>query len=215
MKINLRGLLAVSFVAINSAALILLRPGLIDNATVEIGGVVKAHGASGPPQCVKTKDEDMSIIASAVGPLELRAAPTRFTLTPPTKIAPQRNALTARLATLGPERRIYLVLRDLRAVAQPGVLYKIYLDLPADTKFPDCAPHYVGALNFFDAVPLDGADVPSTSASAFRSYDITSVVKNLEAKGLLREPTTIMIAPAGIPASGAKPRIGCVELVER
>src|SRR5262245_55090321 len=109
MKLNYRGLLVVSFVATISAALILLRPSLTisEGMMVKIDRAVEAHKASVPSQCVKTKGEDMAIIESADGPLELGAAPTRIPLIPSTKIAPQRNTLSARVAKLDPERRIY------------------------------------------------------------------------------------------------------------
>ena len=110
-------------------------------------------------------------IAVAGGPVVLGNGPTQ--------VVCEAKNLGFRVQTLTPNQRIYLVLRELHAAEQPGVLYHLYLDLPQGSQPEKNDPHYVGSLNFFNAVPLEGASA-GPDAGLFRSYDLTTLLKNLQ-----------------------------------
>lgn len=157
----------------------------------------------------------MLVLATSAGPIALTASPVRVPLSFTVKAGAADNVLANRVATLGPERRLYLVLRDFGATAQPAVLYQMYLDLP-----PDVAPrtqdqHAVGLLNFYNAVPLADASVPLARQASSRSFDITERVRDLQAQGLLSMETTVTMVPIGVPSPEAKPFISRIELVEQ
>ena len=118
------------------------------------------------------------------------------------------HALGPALDALG-SRRLYLVVRDLRTVEQPGVLYHLYLDLPAGTAVDKADPWHAGILNFFNAPP-PGAPEPE---GVFQSFDVTSLVRSLRARGQLAERVKLSIIPVGEADPKARPTIGVVELV--
>jgi tyrosinase len=157
----------------------------------------------------------MLVLATSAGPMGLTDGPVRVPLSFTVKAGTADNVLANRLATLGPERRLYLVLRDFWATAQPGVLYQLYLDLPPDVEPRRGDRHAVGLLNFYNGVPLADAAVPLARQSSSRSFDITELVRDLEAQGLLSMETTVTIVPIGVPSPEAKPFISRIELVEQ
>jgi hypothetical protein len=116
---------------------------------------------------------------------------------------------------LTPERHIYLLFKNLYAEKAPGVLYRIYLDLPVDAVPEKNDPHYIGSLNFFQAGRLNESGQTIPEQSVFHSLDVTRVGKTLESRGLLSETISITVIPSSPPADGAKPRIGRIELVEQ
>jgi len=104
-----------------------------------------------------------------------------------------------------PSRRHYLVLKGLEANTQPGVLYHVYLGLPEGSTPKPNDPHKVGIINFFDAVPVEGAHTHDVSFS----FDVTDSIPRLK---LENEPV-VTIAPANQPDAEAKPFVGSVALV--
>jgi tyrosinase len=113
-----------------------------------------------------------------------------------------------------PERQIHLVIRNYRADAEPGVIYNVYLDLPASGEGGAGEGYYVGSLNFFGAVPHDGHESHGTSATAL-TFDVTELAKRLRAEGGLNDAPTVTIVPAGQPVSDAKPVVGEIALIEQ
>lgn len=152
---------------------------------------------------------DTLSFAEAKGPFSLGGGAVRIALRPVSPTALEEGLLISRMDKLKGGRSIYLVVRGLQAEEQPGVLYNIYLDLPAGTKPRKDDPHYVGQLNFFNSAYAGSA------SDFFLSYDVTSVVRNLRGRKLLGARTTITISPAGTPENGAVPSIGRVELLEQ
>jgi hypothetical protein len=146
----------------------------------------------------------MNVIATAAGPVELGAAPVRVTLTP----TAAGKTLASLLAALGPDRHVSLVLRDLRTGEPPNVLYHLDLDLPPGAQPGKDESRHVGVLNFYAVVP--GA--PANSAFV-QSYDLTSALRALRARGALSDRPTVTFYPVGTPAAGAKAVIGRIELV--
>lgn len=147
----------------------------------------------------------------AVGPFTLGSGAVRIPLRPATPATPIEGLLASQLDTLKRDRSIYLVIRNLRAELQPGVLYHVYLDLPAGTKPVKNDPHYVGSFNFFNA-DYEGS---APKADFFFSYDITAVARKLRARRLLRGQTTLTVLPAAPPLASSAPTIGRIELVEQ
>lgn len=148
---------------------------------------------------------DGQVIAS-LGPVKLQRTPVRVSLQ-----GAEGPSLAALLDTLGRGRRLYLVLRDLRTDEQPGVLYDVYLDLPAGGQPRENDPHYVGSFNFYNAAGT--AEGFSPSGARFQSFDISEVARALRARGKLSDRTTLTVFAGGTPADTARPVIGRIELV--
>jgi tyrosinase len=155
-----------------------------------------------------TQESSTRVIATA-GPIDLENAPQRVSFT-----ASAAKTLASYLET---DQPIYLVLHDLRATEQPGVLYHLYLDLPPGAVPEQDDPRYIGTFNFYDAIPIDAGDSdgkkPPPASSGFFSYDISGTARTLRGRGMLSERTTVTIRAGGTPTPGAKPVIGRMELV--
>jgi tyrosinase len=147
-----------------------------------------------------------SIIASQAqpGPISLSAA------TPiPVPLTSAAAPMSTQLQAGGQNTRIYLVLQNLQAQAQPEVLYNVYLDPPGAPANPSAAP--VGTFNFFDAVVQGhGHGVPSGPPLLF-SFDVTDRIAAASTAGT----PTVRIAAVGTPAADAKPVVGSVSLVRQ
>ena len=141
-------------------------------------------------------------VIAAAGPIQLKAAPVRIALD-------ANETLPALLSRLGTGQSLYLVLRDLRTDEQPGVLYHVYLDLPAGSRPGADDPHYVGTLNFYNAATSGGFGGPNARS---QSFDVTEVARALRSRGQLSERTTVTVVAGGAPAGAAKPEIGRIEL---
>jgi tyrosinase len=128
-------------------------------------------------------------------------------------LAPHEGAVFAdQIEALGDEHRLYLVISNYKAEAQPGVLYHVYLDLPSGPGEPHREGHYVGTMNFFDAVPHSGHQ-HATMTGKTRSFDVTDVVRQLRTEGRTGSAPSVTIVPAGRPASEARPVIGDISLL--
>lgn len=154
-------------------------------------------------------------IAFVGGPVTLGSGLARVRLEPVAESSAAPRTLAARMGTLARGRHIYLVVRDLQVVGQPGVLFRLYVDLPSAAKPGRSAPHYIGALNFYNAAQPGRFDTPDEKNPMFVSYDITRVLRNLRAQKLLSDQTTLTIIPSGTPAAQSAPRIGRIEIVEQ
>jgi tyrosinase len=149
-------------------------------------------------------------IAAASGPVELAGGSATAELMPAS--TEQGRKLGARLGSLASNERIFLVLRDLVTQEQPGVVYQVFLDLPAGSTPGKDDPRYVGVTNFYGAAKAQGPE--ASSSSAFRSFDVTDVLRNLQRQNQLADRVTVTIVPAGaVPNAVAKPVIGKIELV--
>ena len=126
----------------------------------------------------------------------------------PTTVALDGREISSRIDALG-SQRLYLILRGLRAGGQPGVLYHLYLNLPAREDPAVDDPRHVGIINFYAAQTGNEADPDRI----FYSFDVTDAVRTLRARGLLRDCVTITFRPAGAPEPGAKAVVSGVELV--
>jgi tyrosinase len=108
-------------------------------------------------------------------------------------------------------QRVYLVLQDLQAQAQPGILYNVYLDPPSGAA-PGPASTPAGTINFFDAADHGpGHSAGMSRRRKFYSFDVTDRVT--AAAGT--DNPTVRIAPAGTAAANARPVVGSVSLVRQ
>src|SRR6266446_4728268 len=91
--------------------------------------------------------EPETLATSASAPVSLGAGPVKVKLVPPSG-----KALSARVATVGQDRKVYLVAKGLGTDEPPETIYQLYLGLPQGAAPSPEGPYYVGALNFFNAV---------------------------------------------------------------
>ena len=136
--------------------------------------------------------------------VELGLGPTAVTLDGP--------QVASRIDALG-SRRLYLILRGLRASQPPGVLYHLYLNLPQGATPAGEDPRHAGIVNFYAAQTGDAA--ATDPDRMFYSFDVTEVVQALRARSQLRDPLTVTFYPVGSPDPGAKAVISRLELVEQ
>jgi tyrosinase len=173
--------------------------------------------AAAPSAAAAAPAAATTVAKSQAGPIALGAAPVRVNVqaaASPTAAAPGAAPLAARLSALPENRRLYLVINNIKAEAPPETLYRVYLDLPEGTPPSDpINSNYVGSFNFFDAVPH--GDDHSAHGSKPVSFDVTNVVANLDARGLLKADHTVTIVPSNDPAADAKPVVGDISFVEQ
>ena len=147
--------------------------------------------------------EPETLATSAGAPVVLGAGPVTVKLA-----APPGKALSARVASVAPDRKVYLVAKGLGTDAPPETIYQLYLGLPHGTVPSPDGPYYVGALNFFNAVGRSAGSDPR-----FLSFDVTALLKTLHAQNALADNATVTIMPAGQPRAGAKPVVNAISLV--
>jgi hypothetical protein len=146
-----------------------------------------------------------TLATSARAPVKLGAGPVAVKLVPPAS----GKALSARVATVSENRKVYLVARGLGTDEPPETIYQIYLGLPQGVAPSPDAIYYVGSLNFFNAVGVGRSD------PRFLSFDVTALLKTLQSRNLVGDNATVTIVPASTPRVSAKPVIGEVALVEQ
>ena len=144
-----------------------------------------------------------TLVQAPAAKLALTGSPVRVQLKLSNEPAARTNLLSK--MSVPPPKRHYLVLTGLEANAQPGVLYHVYLGAAeGGTPKPD-DPHKVGIINFFDAVPIEGAHTHDVSFT----FDVTDDLPRLK----LADEPVVTIAPANQPDAEAKPFVGSVALV--
>ena len=160
----------------------------------------------------------VSVAKSSSGPVALGATPVRVNLaavaSPSPAAAPAASPLAGRLSALPDDRRLYLVINDFNAAAQPETLYRVYLDLPENASTDPLNSNYVGSFNFFAAVP-HGEDHEHEEVARSISFDITDIAADLDANGQLKAAHTVTIVPAKAPFAEAKAVIGNISFVEQ
>ena len=124
----------------------------------------------------------------------------------------RQGSFDQRVRYLRPGRRLYLVLEDPYTQTPVDVVYDVYLNLPSGAGAKQAVAHWVGDLNFFDA--LDHKHDHNAGPN-FVSYDITDTAQALLVKRRLGPNAVLTIVPAGIPPAGARPEIGQVSIVEQ
>jgi tyrosinase len=149
------------------------------------------------------------------GPLQLSAGGSRITLqAPPAMALPTANleaaAVKKTMFQLATGQQLYLILGDIAIPNQISTGVHIYLDLPQGQKGSGPTdPHYVDTLGFF-GINVRGPD--SSHADHQRTFNVTELVKSLDAKGLLTPTPTVTAEPSG-ELGGGIPTIGRVVLI--
>jgi tyrosinase len=152
-------------------------------------------------------------------PVKLGEEAVKVTLEPvAAREGEEPMAFRAQVKAMPAGHRLFLVIKDLRADVQPGVLYDIYLNLPDKPTKEMLKAHHVGVVNFFHAGHGAGHaehKAAAKKAERFVRFDITKLTKTLHDRNLLEEKPALTIIPAGKPAADAKPVIGAISLVEQ
>jgi tyrosinase len=142
----------------------------------------------------------------------LAAAPSVTLAAETTRVALQSSAaagaLKRQLTDLGEQHPVFLVLDDLHAAQEPGIIYEIYLGLPPGAVPAAGDRHFVGTLNFF-------AVAPPNTARRSRSYNVTALIASLLSQGLSDDSLAVTIVgrAQSQPPAAAHPIIGSVALV--
>ena len=144
------------------------------------------------------------------GSVTLSATPARATLTPAGAAA---ESLAARVKKIAPGHQLYLVIENLKADAEPGVAYHVYLDMPEGTPPAGRRRYYAGTIHFFNSVPHEGHEGGEQDDRAF-SFDVTALAKRLAAQNKLSATPGITIIPSGAPKREGRPVVGGFELIE-
>jgi hypothetical protein len=150
-----------------------------------------------------------TLATTASQPVALGAGPVSVKLVPPAA----GKALSARVATVRADRKVYLVAKGLGTDEPPETIYRIYLGLPQDVAPSPDEIYYVGSLNFFNATSR-GAQAAKPDPR-FLSFDVTRLLKTLQSRNSLGDNTTVTIVPANKPRESAKPVITEIALVEQ
>jgi tyrosinase len=135
----------------------------------------------------------------------------RSTRVPLTLTNGRLGSFEQRVRYLRPGRRLYLVLENLSARA-PTVIYDLYLNLPSGAGTKQALSHWVGDVNFLDAV---GHQHDHSGEPSFVSYDITDAAQHLLVKRRLGPDAILTIVPSETPPANARPEIGQVSIVEQ
>ena len=151
--------------------------------------------------------DEAQVIARAARRIELGPGRIDVTLDPVDGMA----GLAKRLDTLPANAKVILVVRELSADQQPGTQFRVYFELPEGRTPTDADPHEVGRIAFFNEVRAGREDAPTS----WRSYDITQVVRTVQALGMIQGPLTVSIIPQRPPAADAKAVVGEIELIVR
>jgi hypothetical protein len=148
---------------------------------------------------------------SAPGPIVLDGGARRVRLPPACPDETRPLGLTDAVQGAPPRRRFLLVIEDLRARAQPGVLFELKLGAaegrPAGS---DQGGARLGTLNFYAAQKPGAAARPRIV-----SYDVTAALRALAAGGGLDRGLILTIIPARAPAPGSQAAIGRIALVQQ
>jgi tyrosinase len=162
-----------------------------------------------PPIAAEALGPRTAVAGEASG-IALSDKPVSVTLSLTGPEASSNPNFPARVAALAGNKRLYLVLRNLQADSQPGILYGLYINVPENATGAKRAAHFVGTINFFNAMPHE-----HETSKKFVSFDVTSRVRQLRSANLLNDKPAVTLIPFGSPAGDAKPLIGHLSVVEQ
>jgi hypothetical protein len=171
-----------------------------------------AHAAplGGPCIRAETPASGRLLAESPPGPIALGRAPRRVKLEPVCAADGRAVRLAQRVTDAAPRRRFLLVIEDLRAEAQPGVLFDLKLAAAPDGRAGLEPGALLGTLNFY------AAQRPGVAARPrMVSYDVTEALKALAAARTLDGGLVVAVRPVADPAPGAGAAIGRIALVEQ
>lgn len=146
----------------------------------------------------------------ASGNVSLGAEPVNVELEVEPGVAAS-TSFARKVRDVKPGNRLYLVINNIRAEAQPGCLYHIYIDLPSGAEPRRNTSHKLGVINFFDAA----SHGEHTADPKSYSWDVTRIAKALQQRGRLKAKPTLRIVPFGQPEANARPVVGDISFVEQ
>ncbi|HXZ01345.1 MAG TPA: tyrosinase family protein [Stellaceae bacterium] len=165
--------------------------------------------AACPLHLVKLSPAILAILASET--VLPRTALRVNMLSPPAQAQPRLPR--EQVKALPPNRKVYLVLKNVQAASPPGVHYDLYLDLPQGATPSHDLPNYVGTINFFGVTMM--RDKMAAMKPRTFSFDVTEKVKTLQAKGELTATPAVSLVPQGEADEKAKATIGQIQLVSQ
>lgn len=189
--------------------------GLVASLLASASAFANSLSAGSPADDQGTKDPKFKVRARlAADHLDLSSGRARCVLEPVPEADEKPATVGSLVESLPPGKKLYVVLRDFRTNAQPGVLYNVYLDLPEKATPEVAREHAIGIVNFFNAtIAPDPARARKTER--FVSFDVTNLARKLRVNGGLGDRAVVTLIPVGVPAADAKPIIGEVTLVEQ
>ncbi len=104
------------------------------------------------PAVIRAIEIGPRTLMTAEQPTTLAAGPTRLSMRLPGEAVRGR----ARSAITDPARTLVLRVEGIKVDAQPGVIYEVYVGLPAGQKPEPASPHFVGTLSTFGAEHAGG-----------------------------------------------------------
>ncbi len=156
-----------------------------------------------------TADGPLELAHLTCDHLDLTSMAVTAKLAPKTAKKEERpQSIPKAVGELADGHKVYLVAKKLVTNAQPGVTYKVYLDLPSNASPEVAAKYHVGTVNFFNATAAPNSD-------RFESFDVTPLLKSLAKEGKLDEVVTVTVIPNGSPVTDSKPQIGELALIVR
>jgi tyrosinase len=147
------------------------------------------------------------------GAVSLGSQPVTVALAPqamPGSITGAAANFSAQIAAALQTRQVYVVLNNIQARQEPGVVYDVYLDVPAGERPTLDDPGYVGTLNFFSA---HGEHAGHSDASV--AFLATDVLRTLRQQGRIASQPTVTLVPEGTLVPAAEPQIGSISLISQ
>jgi hypothetical protein len=123
----------------------------------------------------------------------------------PVTLATKRQSDCDSLFSQRPNARYTLVLRGVHSETEPGVAYRLVLNLPKNAKALRNDAGYVGDLNFFGRSPT-----PRGSPDV--SYEITDALLRLKERGRAQCPVSLTFATDLAPEQGSNPGVSSLEI---
>lgn len=194
-----------------TGAAVALTPADVLDTAAQLG---YTYDTQPPPVTTRRRTALMSPLPPPERPAELvgaTEAPLELVgVTSSVDVTVERAAVASREAAArnrGVPSRYYLRVEDIEADRNPGIGYRVYLNLPAeDLDEPGERAHYVGNVSFFGIEHLSDLDRDHDGPVGLRHvFDITGLVEELRERGAWDgEQFTVTFRPLGLePPPGA------------
>lgn len=171
-------------------------PGLLEACVPDRGG----HADLSPSNTL--------LELASQGPVMLRPEGVRVVLRPPQDLA--RVAPGELLRRAAANRRLILLLCDLRAAETPETLFHIYLNLPERADQASRPSHLLAQFNFYEAVRPGDTTMP-----IWQSFDVTHAVGTLAEQRVLETEATLTILAARTFDPESQPSVGRIAIVQQ
>lgn len=169
-------------------------------------------GGPSPPESAAAAGVD---VVAASGAVRLASGTARVELSPP-------EGQPSALAEAGDDEHLVLTLNGLMASRSPRDNFAVYLNLPPDTAPDPQGPHFVGTVNFFNAVGpqrgVSGMAAAEHHPAADQLFDVTDVLRRQRERGLWQGDAVISVTIVPIRGNvdpAALPTISSINLVRR